>query len=1071
MDSITAPTAATPLLPPSQFAHLKAQLSAVLATGLLPVDLPNPPVRGPLSLLVANLSLCLLFIHFLYSILITVFYVAHPTFFLAPGDSTGALIFVGGILFLLLSFTISFRFEEHREAFFKWHEFSLHIQQFSRFVLQIYAPATRHRGDIRRILDHLLAYPVALNQHLRQSHANTPLLRSILNQDDLKSLLASSPGPLHHRCYRVIRDCMASAECDLLVTFQPQRGPKRSARRVVVDHAMRDQLDLGKFLGGSELARFYHSTTGVNFPRLVLLIWLALLPICIVGTTGYSTPLLAVIIAYSTAKPLLSDCALNDPFGQDPDIPLNRMTAQIALDLLQMFGSDSVTLRDVVHKSTTAQTSANHSASSQRHSVPQLNFESPSSPPVIALRFKPAVTLPLIAFVVWILIVVLWTFTEASLKGSPWVALLAGRGRGSPIFTKSMILNTSYMVMYVYLRSWARGSYDLSSHALDEWAVNLRTRLDDTAMQVAMTCRPGLWHPNDRDRIFSFLVAFPFSLREELRESRNLSALRDVLSARDLEELGNAPNMPRHCLNVVFEYLNALDSHDAQVRAHGGNPTEAAATLLTNARAMESSASECTAISKYSRSVLLTNHVSFFVSLWLILSPLSLVGNWGLFSFLCLIPIAYSVLRMLQIGDELAHPYGHDEHDVPMDVLCNEMKESIMNISNVAQNGPSHFVTQSSGYCREHFELALQNALLRSKSDRNQLTWWRSARLNLERFVRVNVWLLIGVIGWSFLAVTTSYTLSFLLGKEARSQCHAWCSPLDVPIEFWFLMLWTSSHPLYSRPPDAGRYFWYGQGPRALVGLYRFRENPSDEFCSLTEGYGVSLLRQVQSELRGLTNEIVQCFKPNTWHNGDIERLVAHLVQLPIAMKASMIGEDLAAGDQDKGLLTDSDKRKLTEAPCAIDYILNLVETYILTWDGAGEEFAVHSEERRPSAMTGRILMRLYAVRVKIREALSIQRFPCPSSYSRHCSQSTYLWLALVPLSLTSLYGFSTILWNTIYSYAILAVHFMCNKRFMDPYGNDRSNYRIRAMCDEMIPNILEGLTSTDWGCRLRVSP
>lgn len=64
----------------------------------------------------------------------------------------------------------------------------------------------------------------------------------------------------------------------------------------------------------------------------------------------------------------------------------------------------------------------------------------------------------------------------------------------------------------------------------------------------------GMFHRGDRERMLGFLVAFPVTLKRELRNERDLRELKGVLTQEDLARLQNAPSMPSYCLYVLSAY-------------------------------------------------------------------------------------------------------------------------------------------------------------------------------------------------------------------------------------------------------------------------------------------------------------------------------------------------------------------------------------------------------------------------------------------------------------------------------------------------------------------------------------
>lgn len=65
----------------------------------------------------------------------------------------------------------------------------------------------------------------------------------------------------------------------------------------------------------------------------------------------------------------------------------------------------------------------------------------------------------------------------------------------------------------------------------------------------------GMIHKGDRERILSFLVAFPVALKRQLRNERDLRELKSILTSKDLAGLQHADSMPSFCLAVLSGYL------------------------------------------------------------------------------------------------------------------------------------------------------------------------------------------------------------------------------------------------------------------------------------------------------------------------------------------------------------------------------------------------------------------------------------------------------------------------------------------------------------------------------------
>lgn len=86
-----------------------------------------------------------------------------------------------------------------------------------------------------------------------------------------------------------------------------------------------------------------------------------------------------------------------------------------------------------------------------------------------------------------------------------------------------------------------------------------------TAVNVMQSFPSGMLHEGDRERLLGFLAAFPFALKGQLREDRNLDELRDVLSQEDISRLQNEASMPAYCVYVITGYFLAAKKFEPQL--------------------------------------------------------------------------------------------------------------------------------------------------------------------------------------------------------------------------------------------------------------------------------------------------------------------------------------------------------------------------------------------------------------------------------------------------------------------------------------------------------------------------
>jgi hypothetical protein len=102
------------------------------------------------------------------------------------------------------------------------------------------------------------------------------------------------------------------------------------------------------------------------------------------------------------------------------------------------------------------------------------------------------------------------------------------------------------------------------------WGVELKMHVIQFLTQVGTAFRPGLFHTNDRERIFAITAAFVETLKRDLRDERDLGEVRYMLSKADAENILSADDMPDYCLFLLNAYvLKAASKPDSEVPVPG----------------------------------------------------------------------------------------------------------------------------------------------------------------------------------------------------------------------------------------------------------------------------------------------------------------------------------------------------------------------------------------------------------------------------------------------------------------------------------------------------------------------
>lgn len=401
--------------------------------------------------------------------------------------------------------------------------------------------------------------------------------------------------------------------------------------------------------------------------------------------------------------------ALNQPYGFDAqDIKLNRVCAQYSHDCLIDFATAKMDLADLIvskhdtpywlerpitkrdSKAAPKGTKMAFIPDRLRRLMPKFQFRAPPARTFIAFGF----------FVAWCCIIVFATWIptrheERKINVRWWDAFV-------PIGTSTV--GYLSLALFLLLGFWIGDAYARYWRGLQMWQSRLTTNLSEVAFQIAMCCKRGLWNdPRDRERIFSHLAALPFAAKIALRESKDVSELAGILAPTDLAALESATDAEQYVLNVLYAYISSADARHPGTFSGEESPfTASVYKILDTLWELEKAISECKGMRKFPISPAFTTHLKVFLTFWLILLPWITLLYSGFFSFVYVLPFGYAIINLMAIGRGMSDPFGFDDDDIPLDVLCSEMVESIHRIYGETLEGPQRFIAVSN-YRRQSF--------------------------------------------------------------------------------------------------------------------------------------------------------------------------------------------------------------------------------------------------------------------------------------------------------------------------------------------------------------------------------
>lgn len=747
--------------------------------------------------------------------------------------------------------------------------------------------------------------------------------------------------------------------------------------------------------------------------------------------------------------------ALNEPFGFDiQDIKLNRVSAEMAESVLLSYTNTKTIPSDLIDPLHETPDFLNELMS------PKLspNMASSNSPRYLSSvlsslqrffrkSFDLSVFLPLAFFILWCAFITLITWRlrskseDSNLPSWLWNVYI-------PL--DSSVTSLVSLGVFLIFGFWMNDAYNRYWQSIQIWNTEIRPRIEFIALQFAVSFSRGLWHQRDRERIFGHIIALPYVSKAVLRtapqERPDLSELEEMLSAKDISAIEESSDPVGHVFQVLYAYYSSVDSTDITVCPSPPALGPTTYQLLYTLWALEGSFYSCRTIQIYPISESFTLHLRLFTIFWLMLLPLSLVNSYGFISFLFVVFIGFSIINLLRIGAELADPFGFDVHDIPLDDLCDEFNFSLQTIYRNTSKDLSSYVRKSE-YSREAFvpfkastRSEERNRELSSEDLSEQLRVAPSPivlmRAILKSFPSVEWTAQVAAVIWSTIAVFVSWGLSKLDEMDSlQENCRWWCSPIDV---------------LGHVQSNIGFALFMILAFRASDAINRYQD-------------GCAVVYDIDVKLRTIAAELLQSFPDGAYHVGDKERLLAHIVQIPLCFRDMLLGPDHTSGESVETLLSDEDLKLYQNSESPMDHLFQTLLVYMIVQDVTYREEVMdsttHELDKPGYANT---FARLHAVKKDISQAMSVRRFPVVGSYRKHQHMFTALWLILLPFSMTAESGFLTILWSSLVSYGVLSLESIAIK-LEDPYGHDSIDIPLKKLCIDAVNSILDAAHSSSW--------
>lgn len=186
--------------------------------------------------------------------------------------------------------------------------------------------------------------------------------------------------------------------------------------------------------------------------------------------------------------------------------------------------------------------------------------------------------------------------------------------------------------------------------------------------------------PNDpawRERFVRWSAAFSHACRQSLRGQRNVSELKALLGAEDAERLIAAEHMPSHVASQIASLLKD---------ARAGDRLDGYAFIATDREraSLIDHLGGCERILKTPYPRVHSIKLRRFILLYLVGLPLAIASSSPLLMGTVTMLVAYPLLGIDQIGQELENPFAEDRAShLPLHAICSTIEKNLLALLDV----------------------------------------------------------------------------------------------------------------------------------------------------------------------------------------------------------------------------------------------------------------------------------------------------------------------------------------------------------------------------------------------------
>ncbi|NUN64060.1 hypothetical protein HCU40_04675 [Pseudanabaena biceps] len=190
--------------------------------------------------------------------------------------------------------------------------------------------------------------------------------------------------------------------------------------------------------------------------------------------------------------------------------------------------------------------------------------------------------------------------------------------------------------------------------------------------------------PEDRAKKLAAMRLVPIlmvSIKAHLRSEFDNSELEEMMSNSQSNtqclQLKTINNKPLQITKWIADYIQQQHQRGLDFLHYSHVPI-----LQSNLKSIMDSIGGCERILRTPLPLAYVIHLKQLVLIYCILLPFQLVEDLGWWTGLFVGLVSFALLGIEEIGVEIENPFGYDENDLPLDTICNTVKQDIEELIN-----------------------------------------------------------------------------------------------------------------------------------------------------------------------------------------------------------------------------------------------------------------------------------------------------------------------------------------------------------------------------------------------------